>query len=101
MGGAVRWGCERQNHARRSPWLGLHSVHLVRKNYAHNRGTPPPEIHKYAAELRKLAYTVPNGMGEHELLELSESMNVAADETPEKYKPSHLSAHGAPTNGDL
>ena len=44
------------------------------------------EIHKYAAELRKLAYTVPNGMGEHELLELSESMNVAADETPEKYK---------------
>ncbi len=44
------------------------------------------EIHKYAAELRKLAYTVPNGMGEHELLELSESMNVAADKTPEKYK---------------
>jgi hypothetical protein len=46
------------------------------------------EIHKYAFELRKLAYTVPNGMAEHELLELSELMNVAADETPEKYKES-------------
>ncbi|MGB6762733.1 hypothetical protein [Mycobacterium sp.] len=44
------------------------------------------EMHKYAAELRKLAYTVPNGVGEHDLLELSEWMNVAADETPEKYK---------------
>ena len=48
---------------------------------AHLRG----EIHKYAVELRKLAYTVPNGMAEHELLELSELMNVAADE--KKYKP--------------
>ena len=45
------------------------------------------EIHKYAVELRKLAYTVPNGMAEHELLELSELMNVAADETPKKYNP--------------
>ena len=36
------------------------------------------EMHKYAAELRKLAYTVPNGVGEHDLLELSEVMNVAA-----------------------
>src|SRR5271166_6410054 len=44
------------------------------------------EMHKYATELRKLAYTVPNGVGEHDLLELSEVMNVAADETPEKYK---------------
>jgi hypothetical protein len=40
------------------------------------------EMHKYAAELRKLAYAVPNGVGEHDLLELSEVMNVAADETP-------------------
>jgi hypothetical protein len=45
------------------------------------------EIHKYAVELRKLAYTVPNGMAEYRLLELSELMNIAADETPEKYKP--------------
>ena len=51
---------------------------------AHLRG----EIHKYAVELRKLAYTVPNGMAEYRLLELSDLMNVTADETPEKYKPS-------------
>lgn len=44
------------------------------------------EMHKYAAELRMLAYTVPNGVGEHDFLKLSEVMNVAADETPEKYK---------------
>ena len=43
------------------------------------------EMHKYAVELRKLAYTVPNGVAEHDLLELSESMNIAADETPKKY----------------
>jgi hypothetical protein len=40
------------------------------------------EMHKYAVELRKLAYTVPNGMAEHDLLELSELMNIAANETP-------------------
>jgi hypothetical protein len=60
------------------------------------------EMHKYAAKLRKLAYTVPNGVGEHDLLELSEWMNIAADETPEKYK--HLanpSAQGAPTDDGL
>ena len=44
------------------------------------------EMHKYAVELRKLAYTFPNGMAEHELLELSQLMNIAADETPQKYK---------------
>jgi hypothetical protein len=44
------------------------------------------EMHKYAVELRKLAYTVPDGVREHDLLELSELMNIAADETPEKYK---------------
>ena len=45
------------------------------------------EMHKYAVELRKLAFTVPNGVAEHDLLELSELMNIAADETPKKYKP--------------
>jgi hypothetical protein len=45
------------------------------------------EMHKYAAQLRKLAYTVPNGVAEHDLLELSELMNFAADETPMKYRP--------------
>ncbi len=44
------------------------------------------EMHKYAVELRKLAYTVPNGVGEHDLLELSELMNIAAEESPQKYK---------------
>jgi hypothetical protein len=43
------------------------------------------EMHKYAVELRKLAYTLPGGVGEHDLLELSERMNTAADETPKKY----------------
>ena len=43
------------------------------------------ELHKYAVELRQLAYTLPNGVGEHDLLQLSERMNVAADKTPEKY----------------
>ena len=43
------------------------------------------ELHKYAVELRKLAYTVPNGFGEHEFLQLSDRMNATADETPLKY----------------
>ena len=44
------------------------------------------EMHKYADEIRKLAYTFPNGVGEHDLLELSRLMNIAADETPQNYK---------------
>jgi hypothetical protein len=44
------------------------------------------EMHKYAVELRTLAYTLPNGVGEHDLLKLSQLMNIAADETPQKYK---------------
>ena len=40
------------------------------------------EMHKYAV----LAYTLPNGVGEHDLLELSQLMNIAADDTPQKYK---------------
>jgi hypothetical protein len=43
------------------------------------------ELHKFAVELRKLAYTVPNGVGEHDLLQLSELMDASADETPKKY----------------
>lgn len=39
------------------------------------------ELHKYAVELRKLAYTLPSGVGEHELLLLSERMHAAAEET--------------------
>ena len=38
------------------------------------------ELHKYAIELRKLAYTLPNGVGEHDLLWLSERMHTAANQ---------------------
>ena len=38
------------------------------------------ELRDYAVELRKLAYTLPNGVGEHDLLWLSERMRTAADE---------------------
>ena len=72
---------------RRIPDSGLQSVHAVRKRFmptieAHLRR----EMHKYAVELRKLAYTLPNGVGEYDLLELSRLMNIAADDTPQKYK---------------
>lgn len=43
------------------------------------------ELHTYAVALRKFAYTLPQGVGEHALLDLSERMNITADETPEKY----------------
>ena len=45
------------------------------------------ELHKYAVELRRLAYTLPNGVGEHDLLQLSERMNVAADKPPKSTWP--------------
>jgi len=35
------------------------------------------ELRGYALALRKLAYTLPNGVGEHALLELSDQMNAA------------------------
>ena len=37
------------------------------------------ELRNYAVELRQLAYTLPNGVGEHDLLRLSERMRAAAD----------------------
>ena len=36
------------------------------------------ELRKCAVELRKLAYALPNGVGEHQLLRLSERMSAAA-----------------------
>jgi hypothetical protein len=36
------------------------------------------ELHEYAVALRKLAYSLPNGVGERELLQLSEQMNTTA-----------------------
>ncbi len=38
------------------------------------------ELRSYAVELRQLAYTLQNGIGEHDLLRLSERMRAAADE---------------------
>jgi hypothetical protein len=38
------------------------------------------ELRNCAVELRQLAYTQQNGIGEHDLLRLSERMRVAADE---------------------
>ena len=37
------------------------------------------ELRDCAIELRQLAYTVPQGVGEHALLQLSDRMRAAAD----------------------
>ncbi|MBV8293298.1 MAG: hypothetical protein JOY55_16040 [Mycobacterium sp.] len=42
------------------------------------------ELRNYAVELRQLAYAVPNGVGEHDLLGLSGRMRAAADEVGPK-----------------
>lgn len=36
-------------------------------------------LRNYAIEVRRLAYTVPNGIGERDLLRLSDQMSAAAD----------------------
>ena len=38
------------------------------------------ELRDCAVELRQLAYTMPNGVGEHDLLQLSDRMHTAADQ---------------------
>ena len=38
------------------------------------------ELRNYAVELRQLAYTLPNGVGEHDFLQLSGRMRAAADQ---------------------
>ncbi|BAX92628.1 hypothetical protein MSG_02484 [Mycobacterium shigaense] len=38
------------------------------------------ELRNCAIELRQLAYTLPNGVGEHDLLQLSARMHAAADQ---------------------
>jgi hypothetical protein len=38
------------------------------------------ELRNCAVELRQLAYTLHNGIGEHDLLRLSERMRATADE---------------------
>ena len=42
------------------------------------------DLRNYAVELRQLAYTLPNGVGEHGLLQLSDRMHAAADEVVRK-----------------
>jgi hypothetical protein len=37
------------------------------------------ELRNCAVELRQLAYTLQNGIGEHDLLRMSERMRAAAD----------------------
>lgn len=38
------------------------------------------ELRNYAVQLRRLAYTLPNGVGEHDLLQLSDRMHAVADQ---------------------
>jgi hypothetical protein len=42
------------------------------------------ELRNCAVELRQLAYTVPHGVGEHDLLRLSDRMRAAADQAIRK-----------------
>jgi hypothetical protein len=42
------------------------------------------ELRNYAVELRQLAYTLPYGVGEHNLLQLSDRMRAAADQVDRK-----------------
>ncbi|HKI39635.1 MAG: hypothetical protein ACLQIK_00910 [Mycobacterium sp.] len=42
------------------------------------------QLRDCAIELRQLAYTLPNGVGEHGLLQLSDRMRAAADEAVRK-----------------
>ncbi len=38
------------------------------------------DLRNYAVELRQLAYTLPLGVGEHDLLQLSDRMRAAAEQ---------------------
>ena len=38
------------------------------------------DLRNYAVELRQLAYSLPEGLGEHDLLRLSGRMRVTADQ---------------------
>jgi hypothetical protein len=42
------------------------------------------EMRNYAVELRQLAYSLPNGVGEHDLLRLSGRMRATADQAVAK-----------------
>ncbi len=42
------------------------------------------ELHNCSVELRQLAYTLPLGVGEHALLQLSDRMRAAAEQVIRK-----------------
>ncbi|MGA3254019.1 MAG: hypothetical protein ABSD32_07740 [Mycobacterium sp.] len=42
------------------------------------------ELRDYAVEVRQLAYSLPLGVGEHNLLSLSDRMRAAADQVDRK-----------------
>ncbi|WP_197520541.1 hypothetical protein [Mycobacterium sp. E2479] len=42
------------------------------------------DLRNYAVELRQLAYTLPLGVGEHDLLQLSDRMRAAAEQVLRK-----------------
>ncbi|HET9890490.1 MAG TPA: hypothetical protein VFQ42_08320 [Mycobacterium sp.] len=42
------------------------------------------DLRNYAVELRQLAYTLPLGVGEHDLLHLSDRMRAAAEQLVRK-----------------
>lgn len=47
------------------------------------------ELRNNAVELRQLAYTLPNGVREHDLLLLSERMHAAADQVVRRGRSHH------------
>jgi hypothetical protein len=48
------------------------------------------DLRNYAVELRQLAYTLPNGVGEHDFLQLSGRMRAAADQVGHQWNPANL-----------
>src|SRR3954470_9300087 len=55
---------------------GLSKEEVMPKSEAQLR----QQMRNYAVELRQVAYTLPNGVGEHDLLRLSDQMRAAADQ---------------------
>jgi hypothetical protein len=65
----------------------------IRAQVSHNEAMPTVEawlrreLRASALELRKLAYTLPNGVGEYNLLQLSDRMSAAAEEVVHDRRP--------------
>src|ERR1700733_13455198 len=56
------------------------------------------ELRNYAVELRQLAYTLPHGVGEHDLLLLSDRMRDAAEQMVRKGPSGQRSAAALEAN---